>query len=387
MNPFQKIKNKLDTKAEQENEQQRQRIERLEQLEAAQNRKGFRIPNPVQSMKDKKEIKQLKKEIAAFEESKRNTKVVIGCVALVAVLICFCVIMSLVENPSQFDNDKSRIEHYQETINDISDSSTSISEPTSLDSQVVSTIESNTGKDDSGFFDWLNEDVPEFEFELSSDGNSYILVDYNSLSPDASNSAEIPATYEGLPVTEIASQAFYACDKLKTVIIPEGIIEIGSYAFYHCGSLENIAFPTTLRRIKEYAFEGCDSFTTIEIHEPASIGFRAFCECEKLETITLGSYENTVSIDKYAFYQCKSLKEATMWGVTSIGDNAFQSCSSLEIVNISNNLYRIGHSAFEYCKSLKEINFKGTAEELGSLSYGHWWNKDTGNYEEIILDK
>ena len=97
MNPFQKIKNKIEENAEQKNEEQRKRIERLAELEAAKNRKGFHIPNPVQSMKDKKEIKKLKKEIAALEESKRNNKIIIGCVAVIIVLIGFCGIMAAFE--------------------------------------------------------------------------------------------------------------------------------------------------------------------------------------------------------------------------------------------------------------------------------------------------
>ena len=56
MNLFQQIKDRIEAKAELKNEQQRQRIERLAQLEAELNRKGFRIPNPIQSMKIKKEI-------------------------------------------------------------------------------------------------------------------------------------------------------------------------------------------------------------------------------------------------------------------------------------------------------------------------------------------
>ena len=88
MNPFQAIKNRIEADAELKNEQQRQRIERLAQLEAEQNRKGFHIPNPVQSMRTKREIKQLKKEIAAFEQSQQRTKILIGYAALVAVLLC-----------------------------------------------------------------------------------------------------------------------------------------------------------------------------------------------------------------------------------------------------------------------------------------------------------
>ena len=133
MNPFQKIKSRIEENVEQKNEEQRQRIERLAELEAAQNRKGFHIPNPVQSMKDKKEIKKLKKEIAAFEESKRNNKIVIGCAALVIVLIGFCGVMAAFEKedlPSDTKPSVSMHEYSEPTIPTTIDSTDSISTET-----------------------------------------------------------------------------------------------------------------------------------------------------------------------------------------------------------------------------------------------------------------
>lgn len=103
MNPFQAIKNRIEADAELKNEQQRQRIERLAQLEAEQNRKGFHIPNPVQSMRTKKEIKQLKKEIAAFEENKRKSKMVMKLVPVWAILMCVLVVMAILDGKSPTD--------------------------------------------------------------------------------------------------------------------------------------------------------------------------------------------------------------------------------------------------------------------------------------------
>ena len=103
MNPFQSIKNRIEANAETKNEQHRQRIERLAQLESEQNRKGFHIPNPVQSMRTKKEIKQLKKEIAAFEENKRKTKIVMKLVPVWAILMCVVVVMAILDNKSPAD--------------------------------------------------------------------------------------------------------------------------------------------------------------------------------------------------------------------------------------------------------------------------------------------
>ena len=134
MNPFQKIKNRVEEKAEQKNEEQRQRIERLAELEATQNRKGFHIPNPVQSMRNKKELKKLRKEIAAFEERKHSTKIAIGCAALVVVLIGFCGVMAAFEKddvPFEEKPSASSSEYLDATHSTTADSTA----PTSIETQ------------------------------------------------------------------------------------------------------------------------------------------------------------------------------------------------------------------------------------------------------------
>jgi hypothetical protein len=245
-----------------------------------------------------------------------------------------------------------------------------------------------TGDGCDGFFDWINKNVQEFGFELNSDGQSYTLTEYNYLSPDATDIAEIPSTYAGLPVTKIASQTFYACSTVTSVIIPEGITEIGSYAFYHCENLETISFPTTLRIINEYAFEGCDSITSVNIPWAIDVGFRAFYECESLKTVVIGNSTNEASfINGYAFYKCGKLETATLEGVTTIDGHAFTYCESLKTVTVSKGLAKIGDSAFEFCGALETIYFNGTREDFANVDLWPWWNKDTGDYEEIYTEE
>ena len=244
-------------------------------------------------------------------------------------------------------------------------------------------IESNNS---GGFWDFLYEDIAQFEFELNADEASYTLIEYNYLSLDATEEAIIPATYQNLPVTAIGDQAFYACEQIERVVIPEGVTKIGAYAFYHCENLAEIIMPESLRQIKEYAFEGCDSLTEINQPQALSVGFRAFYECENLENVTIGNSINGSSfIDGYAFYKCGNLKTAILEGVTTIEGNAFCYCDKLTTVNLSSGLSKIGDSAFEFCSSLEEINFNGTTDEWLSVDFWPWWNKDTGDYEENIL--
>lgn len=48
----------------------------------------------------------------------------------------------------------------------------------------------------------------------------------------------IPEEIEGLPVTRIASEAFYNIDNIIEVVLPSTIKEIGERAFYNCKKLE-----------------------------------------------------------------------------------------------------------------------------------------------------
>lgn len=245
--------------------------------------------------------------------------------------------------------------------------------------------ESTEEESGGGFFDWLNKDVPEFEFELNEDGKSYTLLEYNYISPASTEKAEIPATYEGLPVTKIADQAFYACSTLEEVIIPEGVTSIGEYAFYHCDKLSQIQFPSTLRSIKSYAFEGCKKIETVDTPWAINIGFRAFYECTSIKSINIGNaVDGTSFIDEYAFYKCSNLENADLEGVTTIDGHAFTYCENLKTIKVSKGLIKIGDSAFEFCRALETIYYNGAPEDFLDVDLWPWWNKDTGDYEEVF---
>ena len=46
-------------------------------------------------------------------------------------------------------------------------------------------------------------------------------------------------------------------DKIKNVIIENGVTSIGSYAFSYCNKLTSITVPNSVRYIGSYAFYGC----------------------------------------------------------------------------------------------------------------------------------
>jgi hypothetical protein len=74
-------------------------------------------------------------------------------------------------------------------------------------------------------------------YELSADATHYTVVGLEEVAPAQ---IVIAATYQGLPVTEIASQAFLNSNALQTVYVPTTVNKIGSSAFKGCTSLISV---------------------------------------------------------------------------------------------------------------------------------------------------
>lgn len=64
-------------------------------------------------------------------------------------------------------------------------------------------------------------------------------------------------------ITSIGESAFALCSSLADVIIPDGVVRIGGSAFYSCSSLESIALPDSIISVGDSAFYGCDLLETV----------------------------------------------------------------------------------------------------------------------------
>jgi hypothetical protein len=197
----------------------------------------------------------------------------------------------------------------------------------------------------------------------------------------------IPSTIAGLPVTAIATNAFYNCWNLSNVTIGNNVKAIGKYAFEGCEGLTSVTIPNGVSSIGDSAFSQCTSLTSVTIaNSVTNIGDFAFAACTSLTAITVaalnpvysslngvlfdkgqttllqcpggttGSYAipNTVTKILYsAFNGCARLTNiAIPNSVTGIGDNAFGGCTGLASVTIPDSVIHLGNGAFAGCSSL-----------------------------------
>ena len=64
-------------------------------------------------------------------------------------------------------------------------------------------------------------------------------------------------------IRKIEKFAFYVCDNLESVSIPDGFTFIGDYSFSDFYSLKNITIPETVTGIGTSAFYGCTNLVNI----------------------------------------------------------------------------------------------------------------------------
>ena len=64
--------------------------------------------------------------------------------------------------------------------------------------------------------------------------------------------------YSIYSVTSIGDFAFYDCNDLTSVTIPNSVTSIGNRAFHSCSSLTSVTIPNSVTSIGKGAFEYCN---------------------------------------------------------------------------------------------------------------------------------
>ena len=288
-------------------------------------------------------------------------------------------------------------------------------------------------------------------YDFESDGIYYNTISDSEVevtSGDQKYSGDItlPETvkYESsvYTVTAIGDYAFFSCDYLTSIDIPNSVIIIGESAFQYCLFLSSVNLGNSVTSIGMQAFSNC-SFTSITLPDSLiSIGTSAFFSCSKLTSITIP--ESVTTIDVRAFVSCYSLTEINVnnnnqnfasfdglllsksgtdllyWPegkefkeipsyLTSIGDYAFYSnenivslnmpdsinsigvcafgsCESLETLNLGNSVIKINNGAFRDCELLTSVDIPDSVVTMGNGAFSNCTSLTSVNIGESLSD-
>jgi len=212
-----------------------------------------------------------------------------------------------------------------------------------------------------------------------------------------------------------------ACsNRIRSVVISEGVTSIGEGAFWGCANLTTMSIPKSVRYIGDAAFENCTSLRDVYIADLAAwcaIDFYDFdsnpmYQAENLyvngEPVTELEIPTSVkSIQEFAFYSCESLNSVTIpTGVTAIGERSFASCTNLTKIQVAagnvyyssdaqgvlynktktvliqapgaltscvipNGVTEIGEYAFRSCASLRTVTIPESVTDIGGYAFNY----------------
>ena len=85
---------------------------------------------------------------------------------------------------------------------------------------------------------------------LTAEDYQYVLLTNDTAEIKAYTGEEteliIPSELNGVKVTTIGAKAFLSFIRLKSVVIPDGVISIGNSAFSSCKYLSSVIIPNTV---------------------------------------------------------------------------------------------------------------------------------------------
>jgi hypothetical protein len=120
------------------------------------------------------------------------------------------------------------------------------------------------------------------QFNYTTNGGNIMITGYSG----PGGAIIVPFAINGVPVTDIQSNAFEDATNLVGVTIPGSIISIGDEAFQGCVNLGSVTILPGLTNIGSSAFEGCSALAKLTIPESViSVGDNAFAQCSNLTAV------------------------------------------------------------------------------------------------------
>lgn len=150
---------------------------------------------------------------------------------------------------------------------------------------------------------------------------------------------------------------------VQSYVVKDNTTQIEANAFCNCDNLEHIEIGSYVDSIGECAFGNCPNLSTINISEYNST-YKSEGNTiidKRTKSIICGCKNSTISskvrvIGKYSFYGCNFIRNiAIPDSIVKIENGAFYGCSSLEQVSLPYSIKELGENVFVGCNSLERV--------------------------------
>lgn len=201
-------------------------------------------------------------------------------------------------------------------------------------------------------------------------------IEFQRLLSDEIEDVSIPEEIEGLPVTVIGDDCFFARDIIRSISLPNTVTRIGEQAFAMCKGLTELILPDSI----------------------VEIGSRAFRDCRGLKKVILPKKLKSLPVGVFSFCNLVDPEIVLPDELEVIEDNAFWCAGVFDLI-IPDSVKQIGVGAFywgpkpitklppdkgwyllwPYGEAVEGDDFKGIVTDIHSTDGGYRIHEVTAN--------
>lgn len=172
----------------------------------------------------------------------------------------------------------------------------------------------------------------------------------------------------------VADQAYYNNSELGDVVLPEGIQEIGEFSFAR-SSAASVVLPEGVEHIGFGAFYHCDQLQDMVLPDTVMcVEPKAFSHTMWADDFLEGGSESSaddflVTGGVLAAYRGNAAEVTVPEGVRVIAGEVFQNHTEIESITLPDSLLVVGEGAFEGCSNLSRIVLGKNVEEIKDRAF------------------
>ena len=208
--------------------------------------------------------------------------------------------------------------------------------------------------------------LPDAVYTVEENGGRYLGTVTNPyfLLADVLSKSQVTEFVANEATKLIGYEAFFGCNDLQSIVIPEGVLNISNYAFANCMELKTVSLPSTAVSLDNYLFAYCPALETVTVHADNPV-YKSAGNCiinKESKTLVVGCVSSVIpadgSVTVIGFEAFANIPFSTFVipeGIVEIGEWAFEGCNDLTELALPSTLTKVGMAAFNNCDFLKSF--------------------------------
>ena len=204
-------------------------------------------------------------------------------------------------------------------------------------------------------------------------------------------SLQIPAQFDGKPVTAIGDEVFKDNETLATITLGENLETIGASAFEDCDELTAVDLPDKVTKVGKNAFRNCDNLKSFNIgkgFKDHDGNFLAYCPQLTTLTASRGNDNGYRCVDNVLIHNVGNFRSyvivcapgkkgdyvlpvADLTNATvNVYTECFASCDSLTSITFpTGKTYSLSERMFDEAYSLRYVDLRGMVQTIDNATY------------------